>query len=197
MALAEADAGLAISGIYDIEPCRLNYLNEKLNMTVAEQVSLSPIIQLPAHSPSPVIAYADLSSVASGSQWPFFGFLVKMQPQTASAIIAAGQTTGNARRGEKKGPPNLAAPGLGDSGKESSPEQLYLSQPAERAPLSGSTVTVRGRRPMSALPPKADIDQHRCDVRFVPKADSCSATKNGLVDHLVSTHFDGSGQPET
>src|SRR5215471_1141362 len=24
---------------------------------------------------------------------------------------------------------------------------------------------------MSALPPKADIDQHRCDVRFVPKAD--------------------------
>jgi len=24
---------------------------------------------------------------------------------------------------------------------------------------------------MSALPPKADIAQHRCDVRFVPKAD--------------------------
>jgi len=24
---------------------------------------------------------------------------------------------------------------------------------------------------MSALPPKADMDQHRCDVRFVPKAD--------------------------
>jgi hypothetical protein len=26
-------------------------------------------------------------------------------------------------------------------------------------------------RSMSALPPKADIDQHRRDVRFVPKAD--------------------------
>jgi hypothetical protein len=24
---------------------------------------------------------------------------------------------------------------------------------------------------MSALPPKGDMDQHRCDVRFVPKAD--------------------------
>jgi hypothetical protein len=28
---------------------------------------------------------------------------------------------------------------------------------------------------MSALPPIADIDQHARDVRFVPKADSCSA----------------------
>jgi hypothetical protein len=26
-------------------------------------------------------------------------------------------------------------------------------------------------RVMSALPPKADMDQHECDVRFVPKAD--------------------------
>lgn len=57
MALAEADAGLAISGIYDIEPCRLNYLNEKLNVTVAEEVSLSPIRQLPVRSPMLVIAY--------------------------------------------------------------------------------------------------------------------------------------------
>ena len=28
-----------------------------------------------------------------------------------------------------------------------------------------------GGSAMSALPPKADMDQHRCDVRFVPKAD--------------------------
>jgi hypothetical protein len=27
---------------------------------------------------------------------------------------------------------------------------------------------------MSALPPKADMDQHDRDVRFVPKADSCT-----------------------
>jgi acetyl esterase/lipase len=57
MALTEADAGLAISGIYDIEPCRLNYLNEKLKMTMAEQVALSPIGQLPTRSPPLVIAY--------------------------------------------------------------------------------------------------------------------------------------------
>ena len=50
---------------------------------------------------------------------------------------------------------------------------------------------------MSALPANADIIVRADHVRFVPKADSCSATKNGLVDHLISTHFDGSGQPET
>ena len=57
MALPEADAGLAISGIYDIEPCRLNYLNEKLNMTVDEQIALSPIRQLPDRSPPLTVAY--------------------------------------------------------------------------------------------------------------------------------------------
>ena len=35
-----------------------------------------------------------------------------------------------------------------------------------------------GRDPlMSALPPKADMDQHGRDVRFVPKADICTAAK--------------------
>jgi len=33
-------------------------------------------------------------------------------------------------------------------------------------------------RPMSALPPKADMVQHNRDVRFVPIADSCTATEN-------------------
>ena len=57
MTVGDADAGLAISGIYEIEPCRLNYLNEKLNMTVDEQVALSPIRQLPSRSPPLTIAY--------------------------------------------------------------------------------------------------------------------------------------------
>jgi arylformamidase len=57
MALAEADAGLAISGIFDIEPCRLNYLNDKLHMTLDEQEALSPIRQLPPRSPLLVVAY--------------------------------------------------------------------------------------------------------------------------------------------
>jgi hypothetical protein len=41
-------------------------------------------------------------------------------------------------------------------------------------------------RPMSALHPKADIDRRDDDVRFVPKADSCTAAKSVLFDHLVS-----------
>jgi arylformamidase len=57
VALAEADAGLSISGVFDIEPCRLNYLNEKLKMTLDEQTVLSPIKQLPARSPPLAIAY--------------------------------------------------------------------------------------------------------------------------------------------
>ena len=57
MTLGEADAGLAISGIYDIEPCRLNYLNDKLNITLDEQTALSPIRQLPSRSPPLTIAY--------------------------------------------------------------------------------------------------------------------------------------------
>jgi hypothetical protein len=39
---------------------------------------------------------------------------------------------------------------------------------------------------MSALPPKADIAQHKRDVRFVPKADSCTAAKNcSSFDHFI------------
>jgi hypothetical protein len=54
MSLAEADAGLAISGIFDLEPCRLNYLNEKLKLTLDEQIALSPI-RRPALSSAPLI----------------------------------------------------------------------------------------------------------------------------------------------
>jgi hypothetical protein len=34
---------------------------------------------------------------------------------------------------------------------------------------------------MSALPPKADMVHHDRDVRFVPKADSCTAAKAALI----------------
>jgi len=57
VALPEADAGLAISGIFDLEPCRLNYLNEALKITLDEQVNLSPIRQLLSRSPPLVIAF--------------------------------------------------------------------------------------------------------------------------------------------
>lgn len=70
MSLAEADAGLAISGVYDVEPCRLNYLNEKLNLTPEEQTALSPVRQLPASSAPLVVAYgtAELSELQRQSR---------------------------------------------------------------------------------------------------------------------------------
>ena len=54
--LPEVDAGLAISGIYDVEPCRLNYLNEKLQLSAEEAAALSPIRHLPQRSAPLVVA---------------------------------------------------------------------------------------------------------------------------------------------
>ena len=45
-------AGLAISGIYEMEPIRLNYLNDKLRLDVAEAERNSPIRHLPARAAS-------------------------------------------------------------------------------------------------------------------------------------------------
>lgn len=57
LADADADAGLAISGLYELEPCRLNYVNEKLKLTLDEQFALSPIRILPASSPPLTVAF--------------------------------------------------------------------------------------------------------------------------------------------
>jgi arylformamidase len=57
MALADADAGLAISGLYELEPCRLNYVNDKLRLTPDEERALSPIRILPASSPPLAVAF--------------------------------------------------------------------------------------------------------------------------------------------
>jgi arylformamidase len=43
LALPEVDAGLSVSGVFDVEPCRLNYLNYKLRMTADEALRTSPI----------------------------------------------------------------------------------------------------------------------------------------------------------
>jgi acetyl esterase/lipase len=42
--------GVAISGIYDLEPIRLNYLNDKLGLDAEEAARLSPIRHLPARA---------------------------------------------------------------------------------------------------------------------------------------------------
>jgi len=47
---------LAISGIYDLEPIRLNYLNEKLHLDEREDERNSPIRHLPDHAPPLIIA---------------------------------------------------------------------------------------------------------------------------------------------
>ena len=48
--------GLAISGIYDLEPIRLNYLNEKLGLDSAEAQRNSPMLHLPPRSAPLVVA---------------------------------------------------------------------------------------------------------------------------------------------
>ena len=44
---------------------------------------------------------------------------------------------------------------------------------------------------MSALPPKADIAGQKMDVRFVQKADSWTATKRRLFDHVIGARTQG------
>ena len=41
---------------------------------------------------------------------------------------------------------------------------------------------------MSALPLKADIERPDRHVRFVPKADKCTAAKIALLDYFVGGH---------
>jgi hypothetical protein len=43
MPLAEVRSGISISGIFDVEPIRLNYLNEKLGLDTAETERNSPV----------------------------------------------------------------------------------------------------------------------------------------------------------
>jgi len=57
MAMPQVDAGLSISGVFDVEPCRLNYLNDKLRLTADEARAMSPIHHLPTMSGPLVIAY--------------------------------------------------------------------------------------------------------------------------------------------
>lgn len=50
-----AAGALAISGIYDLEPIRLNYLNEKLRLDEREAERNSPIRHLPSHAPPLIV----------------------------------------------------------------------------------------------------------------------------------------------
>jgi acetyl esterase/lipase len=50
MSDARVAGGIAISGIYDLEPIRLNYLNDKLGLDPAEAQRNSPMLHLPEHA---------------------------------------------------------------------------------------------------------------------------------------------------
>jgi arylformamidase len=71
--------GLSISGIFDLEPIRLSYLNQKLDLDRADVERLSPLANLPASSPPLAIAYGT-------------GELPELQRQ--SREYAAARTTG-------------------------------------------------------------------------------------------------------
>jgi arylformamidase len=49
--------GLAISGLFDLEPIQLCYLNDKLGLTTEEAARNSPLQNLPARAAKLIIAY--------------------------------------------------------------------------------------------------------------------------------------------
>jgi acetyl esterase/lipase len=57
MPLPAVRGGLAISGIYDLEPIRLNYLNEKLGLDAQAAERNSPLLHLPQMAGELVVAY--------------------------------------------------------------------------------------------------------------------------------------------
>lgn len=57
MPLREVKGGLAISGIYDLEPIRLNYLNEQLGLDEDEALRNSPLFDMPAMAGPLITAY--------------------------------------------------------------------------------------------------------------------------------------------
>ena len=56
MSDARVAGGLAISGIYDLEPVRLNYLNDKLGLDEAEATRNSPLLHLPSRAAPLVVS---------------------------------------------------------------------------------------------------------------------------------------------
>jgi hypothetical protein len=89
-------------------------------------------------------------------------------------------------------------------GSDSTPVNYRLCRLSQRARVPGNSqgsqqfvclISALGHkrtfgkvRLMSALPPKADISSALCDVRFVPKEDSCSAARVASPSALSHGH---------
>lgn len=67
--------GLAISGVFDLEPIRYTYINEKLQLDAEEAARLSPIHHLPVQSRPLVLAYGTAELPAIQRQSERFGAL--------------------------------------------------------------------------------------------------------------------------
>jgi len=57
MPLRLVRGGIAISGLFDLEPIRLNYLNEKLGLDAAEAARNSPLLHLPPMAGELIVTY--------------------------------------------------------------------------------------------------------------------------------------------
>jgi acetyl esterase/lipase len=57
MGLPGVDAGLSVSGVFELEPIRLSYLNEKLRLDEAEADLMSPMRHVPAQAGPLTLAY--------------------------------------------------------------------------------------------------------------------------------------------
>ena len=76
MPLRVVRGGIAISGLFDLEPIRLTYLNEKLGLDAAEAARNSPLLHIPPMAGELIVAYgtAELpelcrQSIEYGQAW--------------------------------------------------------------------------------------------------------------------------------
>jgi acetyl esterase/lipase len=77
---ARVAGGIAISGLFDLEPIRRCYLNEKLQMDAAEAARNSPILHLPAHA-GPLVVTVGLGELPE---------LIRQSDEYAAAWTKAG-----------------------------------------------------------------------------------------------------------
>lgn len=70
MSWPEVDAGLSISGVFDLEPIRLGVLNDKLGLSASDVSALSPLHHIPTVAGPLAIAYgtAELPELQRQSQ---------------------------------------------------------------------------------------------------------------------------------
>jgi len=61
MSLPAVRGGIAISGLYDLEPIRLSYFNDKLSLDEAEARRNSPMLNFPASSGPLIVTYGTAS----------------------------------------------------------------------------------------------------------------------------------------